>query len=349
MSSEKHRSYYSSDFQTYHNNAKKLIDSEVQAFLPAVAELKLRKQIEYALQTNGKRLRPTLVILCGESIGGSREQLRKLALAVELLHLATLVHDDVLDEDLFRRNTLSVYAKWNIKDAILVGDILASLSLSMCKGYRREILNVMIDTCMQLSDGEYRDVDLAETDLNEEEYFEKINKKCASLFRAACQCGALASDASGNQTEALKLFGENYGVAYQINDDIFDAQEWGNDLQPDVNKFRATLPIIHAYQSASKEQQVRFKRLLCAKTGENLIVFLKEVQVYFEKGSLDYCANRVDEFVDRAVASLGPLRENRLKGYLIEIAESLRIRESDLSVQRILPDANPHRTPSTNY
>ena len=147
MASEKTRPALLCDFQSYCGNAKKLVDSELQnAAASSYRVKKLRKQIEYALQTSGKRLRPTLVLLCGESVGGNRERLRKLALAFELLHLATLVHDDVLDEDLFRRNSLSVYAKWSIKDAILVGDVLASLSLSLCKGYKREILNVMILT-----------------------------------------------------------------------------------------------------------------------------------------------------------------------------------------------------------
>ncbi len=117
MASEKNRPFYSSDFQSYCSNAKKLVDTELQALLPAIAELKLRKQIEYALQTSGKRLRPTLVLLSGESVGGNRMQLRKLALAFELLHLATLVHDDILDEDVVCRNALSVYAKWSVKDA----------------------------------------------------------------------------------------------------------------------------------------------------------------------------------------------------------------------------------------
>jgi geranylgeranyl pyrophosphate synthase len=338
MATEKNYSFYSRDFQSYCSNAKKVMDSELQSLLPTIAEFKLRKQIEYALQTSGKRLRPTLVILSGESAGGNRTQLRRLALAFELLHLASLVHDDVLDEDVFRRNALSVYTKWNVKDAIMVGDVLASLSLSLCKGYRREILNVMIDTCIQLSDGEYRDVELAENDLSEEVYFEKIRKKCSSLFRAACECGALAANGSSSVTNAMRLFGENYGVAYQIKDDILDAEEWGNDLQPDVNKFRATLPIIRAYEIADKDKQVRFKRLLAAKTGENLSIFLREVQVYFEKGSLTYCANRVDEFVDRAVASLSPLKETRFKGYLVEMAESLRDKDPRISVQKIFAE-----------
>ncbi|HKM60798.1 MAG TPA: polyprenyl synthetase family protein [Candidatus Bathyarchaeia archaeon] len=335
MSSEKNRASYSSDFQSYCSNAKKLVDFELQTLLPAIAKFKLRKQIEYALLTKGKRLRPTLVLLSGESAGGNRTQLRRLALAFELLHLATLVHDDVLDEDTFRRNALSVYAKWSVKDAILVGDVLASFSLSLCKGYRREILNVIIDTCMQLSDGEYSDVELAGEELNEKEYFGKIQKKCAALFRAACECGALAAGGSSSVTEALRLFGENYGVAYQIKDDILDAQEWGNDLQPDVNKFRATLPIIHAYETAGEEKQVRFRRLLSAKTTQSLSIFLREVQPYFEKGSLNYCTNRLNMYVERAVASLAPLKETRFKSYLVEMAELLKVEEREVGIQKI--------------
>jgi geranylgeranyl pyrophosphate synthase len=179
-----------------------------------------------------------------------------------------------------------------------------------------------------LSDGEYSDVELAMS-LNENEYFEKIRKKCASLFRAACQCGALAADGSSTAINALRLFGENYGFAYQIKDDILDAEEWGNDMQPDINKFRASLPIIHAYQTAGTEKQVRFERLLSAKTDENLSIFLKEIQVYMEKNSLSYCSSKVDEYVDRAVASLTPLKESLCKSWLIEMAESLRIKQPE--------------------
>jgi geranylgeranyl pyrophosphate synthase len=336
MASEKTRTLHSSDFQSYRSSVKNLIDSELQSLLPVIAELNLRKQIEYALHTKGKRLRPTLVLLSGESVGANREQLRKLALAIELLHLATLVHDDILDEDLFRRNSVSVYAKWSVKEAILVGDVLASLSLSLCKEYKRRILDVMLDTCTQLSDGEYSDVKLARTALTEEDYFKKVRKKCASLFKAACECGALAANGSPSETNALRLYGENYGVAYQIRDDIIDVETSGNDLQTDVNKFRATLPIIHAYDSANDEKQALFERLLSAKTQESLSAFLNEAQVYFENGSLGYCASKVDEYIDRAVASLAPLKESIFKCYLMEMAELLRIKEPKIGVQKFI-------------
>ena len=336
MALGKTRKLGSNNLLSYSDIAKKLIDSELEALLQTIAGLKLQRQIEYALQTRGKRLRPTLVLLSGESLGAKREDLRKLALSFELLHLATLVHDDILDEDLFRRNTLSVYAKWSVKDAVLVGDLLASLSLSLCKGYKREILDAMINTCMQLSDGEYSDVELNGAELKEDAYLEKIVKKCASLFSAACECGALAADGSSGEIKALKRYGENYGVAYQIRDDISDAQVSASDLQPDANKFRATLPIIHAYESATSEKQAWLRRLLSEKTQESLKVFLDETQDHFKNGSLRYCASKVDDYVEGAVASLAHLKDSVFKSYLVEMAELLRVSDPRISAERVI-------------
>ena len=336
MATEKAEAVWDSNFQSYYDGIKDSMNSELQLLLPDIADLKLHRQIKYALETKGKRLRATLVLLSGESVGGNREELRKLALAIELLHLATLVHDDILDEDLFRRNALSVHAKWSVKEAVLVGDILASLSFVLCKGYKREILDVMIDTCIQLSDGEYSDVELAKTTLSEKEYFKKIEKKSASLFKAACECGVLAANGSTSKRNALRFFGENYGVAYQIRDDILDVEASENNLQPATNEFLATLPIIHIYESTTKEERTLFERLLTANTQESLTAFLNKLNVNLEKsGSLCYCASKVDLYVDKAVAGLCPLKESVFKDYLIQMAESLRIKEPKFGTQKI--------------
>jgi geranylgeranyl pyrophosphate synthase len=336
MATEKAESLKDSNFQSYYNGIKDSMNSEFQSLLPGIADLKLHRQIGYALQTKGKRLRAALVLLSGQSVGGKEEELRKLALAIELLHLATLVHDDILDEDLFRRNALSVHAKWSVKEAVLVGDILASFSLSLCKGYKREILDVMVDTCMQLSDGEYSDVELARTTLSEKEYFKKIEKKSASLFKAACECGVLAANGSSSDRAALRFFGENYGVAYQIRDDIIDVEASKKDVQPDVDKFRSTLPIIHVYENANRENRALLEGLLSLKTKGNSLSFLDELSINLKKsGSLLYCANKVDLYVDKSVASLCSLRESIFKDYLIQMAESLRIREPKFGSQKI--------------
>ena len=189
---------------------------------------------------------------------------------------------------------------------------------------------------MQLSDGEYSDVELARTTLSEKEYFKKIEKKSASLFKAACECGALAAGGSLTEINALKIFGRNYGMAYQIRDDIFDLEASKNDVQPDFNKFRSTLPIIHAYQNADKEKQEFLEELLSTKTKQASLAFLNELSVSLEKsGASHYCASKTDLYVDKALEGLRPLKQSIFKDYLIDMAESLRINEPKFGTQKI--------------
>lgn len=312
--------------KSYFAAAKILLDSQLEKLHPIIAELKLQKQIEYVMQTQGKRLRSATLLLSGESVGGKREELAKLALAIELLHSATLVHDDVLDGDVFRRNALSVHAKWSVKEAILVGDALASLSLRLCRGYRTEILDVMADTCLQLSDGEYMDIELTNLNLSEENYLVKTKKKSGSLFKAAAECGALAGKGSPGEISALSSFGENYGIAFQIRDDIADVDSVKNEIPPDINELRATLPMIYLSRCGSTEigellkkwESVKTKQILDNSVFHELHVELRN------SGALSYCANRIDEFVINAIVSLDGLKDSPFKNYLIAMAQSCR-------------------------
>ncbi len=312
--------------QLYFEDAKTLLNSQLQTLQPIIAKLKLHRQIEYVLQTRGKRLRSTLVLLSGECVGGKKEDLATLALAVELLHSATLVHDDILDGDLFRRNALSVHAKWSVKEAILVGDSLASLALSLCRGYRDEVLDVMANTCLELSDGEYMDIELSGLSVSEKDYLEKVQKKSASLFKAAAECGALAAKGSEREILALTGFGDNFGVAFQIRDDISDVVGLGNEIPCDVNELRATLPLIHFYQNANTDGLKLFKKLKFIKRKEagNKHVLGELLANLESSGSMRYCDAKMDQYVDRAIGALAPLKENHCKRYLVEIAESLR-------------------------
>ncbi len=316
------------DLQSYVQEAKNLLDSQLHSLAPIIGELRLHKQIEYTLQTQGKRLRSILVLLSGESVGGDRTKLQKLALAIELLHSATLVHDDILDQDMFRRNALSVYSKWSVKEAILVGDALASLALSMCRNYRSEILDVMSNTCLQLSDGEYLDVQQTTAALSEKDYLEKVEKKSASLFQAATMCGALASNGSSSEVEALAGFGNNFGLAFQIKDDVQDVTSIEHGLPPDVKEFRATLPFIHLYKTAHTNTDGLLQKLDLAKKKNPIETqaILGELQSNLENsGSIRYCSRKIDQYIERAIEGLGPLRESVYKEHLIQIAESLRL------------------------
>jgi geranylgeranyl pyrophosphate synthase len=314
--------------ETYFEEAKALLNFQLRSLAPIISELKLQRQINYTLQTDGKRLRYAMVLLSGECVGGNRETLRNLALAIELLHSATLVHDDILDQDLFRRNSPSVQARWSVKEAILVGDALASLALKLCQGYRGEVLTVMAETCLQLSDGEYMDIE--ESSLSEADYFEKIRKKTASLFRAATQCGALVGKATSEVEEALAGFGENYGCAFQIRDDVADSTFSADKSQSDLEELLTTLPLIHLRENAP-EKVDRLISSFSSKYGESAPFakrdLLSKLKVCLEEaGSLEYCARKIDTYVDTAISGLAPLEESVRKGLLVEMAEALRLR-----------------------
>jgi octaprenyl-diphosphate synthase len=318
-------------YDNFLRETRKALEIELQRFMPQIKELRLYDKIEYVLRTEGKQLRSNLVILSGQSVGAKTEQLQRLCLAVELLHAATLVHDDILDYDVFRRNILSVQAKWGVKNAILVGDALAALSVGLVSVYDEQILAEMANACLLLSDGEYMDVELAYAGMSESDYFEKVKKKTASLFKAATKCGALAGKASPDVVECLAGFGENYGFAFQIRDDLLDVSSSVNGVPSDLNEFRATLPIIYLNQKSAKDAQAIIKKLMTSKrknAKDNTFLFKELDSLLKKSGSVEYCNQKIDCFVQDAVSSLGPLKESIYKNYLKEMAESLKLQKT---------------------
>lgn len=160
-------------FQSYVENTKQLVESELSNLISRIAGIRLHEKMEYALLSHGKRLRPLMVILSAQSVGGNQDDVMSLALAIELLHTATLVHDDILDQDKFRRNVPTVHEKWSVNDAILVGDAMISLSINLAADYGREILKIGSETGLALCDGEYMDVSITSIKISENEYLEK--------------------------------------------------------------------------------------------------------------------------------------------------------------------------------
>jgi octaprenyl-diphosphate synthase len=317
-------------YDSYLGKARRIVDQEITSLLPKLIDLGLCERIGYVLQTRGKRLRPILVMLSAQSVGGHIEPVRKLALSIELLHAATLIHDDILDQDLFRRNAPTVNAKWGVRDAVLVGDALASLSLNLTADYGRDVIKILSQTCLLLTDGEYRDVENAHERLSESDYVETIKRKSASLFKAATQCGAIAANASRDEIDALAEFGENFGLAYQIKDDLSDVTALENSIPQDINEFRATLPIIHFCESVEPNVREAFFEAVVAVKSQGPVekaALLGRLHGSLEStGSLRYCAEKINQYVDNAIASLKSVRESVYKAYLVQMAESLRFR-----------------------
>ena len=315
-------------YQSYFEQVKRAIDSELSNLVPRISDLKLYKKIAYVLRTQGKRLRSTLLMLSGQSVDGEERPLRKLALSIELLHAATLVHDDILDQDRFRRNALSAYVKWSIRDAVLIGDMLAAISLNLAADYGEEILKIITQTGLLLCDGEYMDVEMAEEEMSETDYLEKIRKKSASLFKTATRCGAIAAAGSPLEIDCLAEFGENFGMAYQIKDDLSDIVSLKNDIPPDLREFRVTLPLVHAYEIAKKgATRALLQGLKSQKevnSSEENVLLGRLYESLETSGSLRYCVSKINYYSQRATTSLKPLRDSVYKSYLIVMAQSLR-------------------------
>ena len=329
-SKQTNTAYFEEDYLTYIENARRIIDHDISQIMSMVTDFGLCEKIKYVLRTQGKRLRPIMVLLSAQSVGGQVETVRKLALAIEMLHMASLIHDDILDQDIVRRNELTVNTKWGIRDAVLIGDALASLSFYLSADYENEIMKIISQTSVKLSDGEYLDVKESTNTRKERDYIETIRKKSASLFKTSTQCGAIAAEAKRNEIDALSEFGENFGLAYQIMDDLLDIAPIKDDLPQDIKMLRATLPIIHLFESAKPElKENLFQAITAINTQnpdekENTINMLREH--LRSTGSLRYCADKIDQYVTNAIASLEPLKESPFKGYLIEMANSLKLK-----------------------
>ena len=239
-------------------NVYRLIDSEMKA-----VETELAKQIdsdvqvvkylgEYLRSSGGKRLRPALLILAFRAAGGERlsDSVVRLAAVMEMLHTATLVHDDIIDNAETRRNRESVNAIFGNQSAVLIGDWLYMTAFDVSLRERSlEILDILIKLTRKMTEGELIQLTiLGKSDISEEVYFDVLKRKTAYLFSTCCEIGAMLGDASAEERQALKDYGENLGVAFQLADDLLDftadASVIGKASGADLLEGKVTLPLI---------------------------------------------------------------------------------------------------------
>jgi octaprenyl-diphosphate synthase len=213
--------------------------------------------MKYIIKRKGKQLRPMFVFLSAKLHGEINESTYRAAALVEMLHTATLVHDDVVDESMERRGFFSINAVWKNKIAVLVGDYLLSKGLLLSTSNNEfEQLHIMSDAIRQMSEGELLQIEKTrKLNINETVYFEIIKNKTASLLSSACGVGAYSTSQSKEITEQMKLFGEKTGIAFQIKDDLFD---YGNDdigkpTGNDIKEKKMTLPLIYTLNNVDKK------------------------------------------------------------------------------------------------
>ncbi|HVG14003.1 MAG TPA: polyprenyl synthetase family protein [Chitinophagaceae bacterium] len=240
-----------------------LIESELKIFEVKFKEAVnsnvplLDRVMRYVVKRKGKQLRPMFVFLSAKLCGTVNESTYRAASLVELLHTATLVHDDVVDDSLERRGFFSVYALWKNKVSVLVGDYLLAkgLLLSLDNNDFR-ILQILSDAVRKMSEGELLQMEKSrKLNLSEEVYFEIIRNKTASLLASSCAAGAWSAQPDEDMTARMKAFGEKVGIAFQIKDDLFDysSHDIGKPTGNDIKEKKLTLPLIYTLNKVDKK------------------------------------------------------------------------------------------------
>ena len=233
------------------------LDAVGQRLLSELAD-PVARNVVYLITAGGKRLRPALTLLCGAcGPSSNRAALIDAATAVELIHTATLIHDDIIDQSMVRRAQPSFHAKWGTERAVLMGDYLYATSFSLLARLNHPaVMQVMATVCQQLCRGELREVDARfRLDLTEAEYFDIIRDKTASLVAGCCQSGAMLGGCDDDTVRRLTTFGMNFGMAFQIIDDCLDLTgdqgQLGKSILSDLDKGALSLPMIYLTQTMS--------------------------------------------------------------------------------------------------
>ncbi len=219
----------------------------------------LDRIMRFIIKRKGKQMRPMFVFLSARIAGTINDNTYRAASLIELLHTATLVHDDVVDNAMIRRNFFSLNALWKNKIAVLVGDYLLSKGLLLSLEHQDfQTLTITSRAVKEMSEGELLQMEKArKLDIEEDVYFEIIRAKTASLLSAACAAGAFSANKSISDSEEFRIFGEKVGIAFQIKDDLFDYgnENVGKPTGIDIKEKKMTLPLIYALQKASKSEK----------------------------------------------------------------------------------------------
>ncbi len=318
------------------NLARKIISKELDLFEKHFREAVrsrvalLDRIMEYIVKRKGKQLRPMFVLLSAKLGGPITESSYRAASLVELLHTATLVHDDVVDEADERRGFFSINALWKNKIAVLVGDYLLSKGLLLSLNHKdHQILQILSEAVKLMSEGELLQIEKSrKLNLDESVYYDIINGKTASLLASACAAGASSTFESPEQIEKMRLFGEKVGMAFQIKDDLFDYgnKNVGKPTGNDIKEKKLTLPLIYALNNC--EASVKKKIIYIIKNQntqkEKVDFVIDQVQLL---GGIDYATQKMVAFRDEALAILHTFEPSDVREALEELVRYTTDRE----------------------
>jgi len=290
----------------------KIFESRFKDAVKSQAPL-LDRIMRYIVKRKGKQLRPMFVLLSAKLCGQINEPSYRAASLVELLHTATLVHDDVVDDSMERRGFFSTYALWKAKANVLIGDYLLAKGLLLSLDHNDyKILHILSDAVRKMSEGELLQLEKARNlNLKEEIYYEIIRNKTASLLASACAAGAWSACQDDKLTEKLRLFGEKTGMAFQIKDDLFDyaSEKIGKPTGNDIKEKKLTLPLIYTLNHTDKETRRKIIYIVKNKNTDKEKVnwVIKMVE---SAGGIDYATEKMNEFKKQAIETLREFPDN---------------------------------------
>ncbi len=286
--------------------------------------LLLDKIMNYIVKRKGKQMRPLFVFLSAGACGTINDSTYRGASLIELLHTASLVHDDVVDDSNYRRGFFSVNALWKNKIAVLVGDFLYSRGLLLSienKDYK--LLEIVSYAVKQMSEGELQQMEKArQLDISEEVYYDIIRQKTASLIASCCAVGASSAGSTEELSNTMRLFGENVGMAFQIKDDLFDygEDEIGKPLGIDIKEKKMTLPLIYSLSTAN--WLVKRKIIRIVKNESENPKKVKEVIDFVKKsGGIQYAQQAMNRYYNQALDILASLPDSDYKTSLKQLVQ----------------------------
>ena len=310
------------------NLAKKVISAELAQFEVHFREAVksrvalLDRIMQYIVKRKGKQLRPMFVLLSARLGGEINDSTYRAASLVELLHTATLVHDDVVDESMERRGFFSINALWKNKIAVLVGDYLLSKGLLLSLNNKdHEVLRILSEAVKLMSEGELLQIEKSRNlNLSESIYYDIINGKTASLLASACSAGASTTFDDLASVEKMRLFGEKVGMAFQIKDDLFDysSQNIGKPTGNDIKEKKLTLPLIYVLNNCSSE--IRKKIIYIIKnqnTQKDKVAFV--ISQVEELGGIAYANQKMFAYRDEALEILYQFPPSEVRDALEEL------------------------------
>jgi octaprenyl-diphosphate synthase len=286
----------------------------------------VKRLVEHLNSCGGKMIRPGLVLLAGGAVGKITDKHIRTAAIMEMIHNATLLHDDVIDEGQRRRGQATVNSLWGNESAVLLGDFLLSKVFKMCADLEPEVVRIIATAAGRTCEGELRQIAQRENwQLNETEYIDIITEKSAALLSSCCYLGGFLGGAGETEAQMLSDFGLNLGIAFQITDDLLDLvgdqNKTGKPIGNDLDNGRVTLPVIHLLRTANEADRELVRGVLgegCRKRkrGMRYDGLAEKLRVC---GSIDYAQKRAREFAEQAIATIEGFNQSECKNALIEL------------------------------